>query len=214
MQDKILNITNGDYFNAYFMAKFGGVAIPFCENMMDGAVLTDLFSDRFVKLRCAALKVTEGEYRQKMRVPEALAANDYAKICLWFGKDTFCQMNLLALLAYLEQIDCRVPLTLYYVDDETLEVIEGNIDVTLGRYRQIYQEIFLSRALPRDLGVLHKRAIELYFDYHSQDGMLSRLVRENADKTRSELICLLLGASKEYGLSDLQAEGLIDNDFG
>ena len=30
-KDEILNITNGDYFNKYFIAKFGGVSVPFCE---------------------------------------------------------------------------------------------------------------------------------------------------------------------------------------
>ena len=45
INDEILNITNGDYFNDYFLAKFGGTAIPFCEVMMDGETVTDIYSE-------------------------------------------------------------------------------------------------------------------------------------------------------------------------
>ena len=31
MVEKVLNITNGDCFNGYFISRFGGVAVPFCE---------------------------------------------------------------------------------------------------------------------------------------------------------------------------------------
>ena len=51
MNNKILNITNGDYFNEYFLSKFGGEAVSFCEAMMDGDVLSDIYSNEFIKLR-------------------------------------------------------------------------------------------------------------------------------------------------------------------
>ena len=57
--------------------------------------------------------------------------------------------------------------------------------------------------------MLCTRAIDLFFDYHSESGQLVELIRANVDKERSELICLLLEKSKDYGLSDLQAERLI-----
>ena len=41
------------------------------------------------------LNVSENEYRSKMNVCEILSKNNYSTICLWFGKDTFCQMLML-----------------------------------------------------------------------------------------------------------------------
>ncbi len=210
MDNKILNITNGDYFNEYFISKFGGVAVPFCEAMMDGETVINIYSHQFIELRAKSLNVTEDEYRSKMYVYDALNNNDYPSISLWFGKDTFCQVNLLTLLAYLEQIEYQGELKLNYIDDEMFEVLDSNIDVKLGVYSKMYGDVLISKSLPDDVGVLNARAIDLFFDYHSKNGELANLVRANANKEKTELICLLLDKSRDYGLSDLQAEKLIN----
>ena len=209
MNAETLNITNGEYYNEYLLSHRGGISVPFCESIMDGEVVMDIYSDRFIALRTKALGVTVDEYKSKMHVYNILKGGEYRSLCLWFGKDTFCQVNLLTLLAYLEQIQYHGEIKLNYIDDETFDVIESGIDVKLGAYSKIYEEILIFKRNPRDLGVLCAGAIELYFDYHSTDGKLAKLVRANADKTKTELVCLLLEESKEYGLSDLQAERLI-----
>lgn len=210
MKDKILNITNGDYFNNYFLQKYGKPSVAFCEDMMDGNAVSDIYSDDFIKFRSSELNVTIAEYREKMHVFDALNENIFQNLCLWFGKDTFCQMNLLTLLAYLEQTEFCGKVSLNYIDDETFEIIEKNIDVPLGFYKKVYEDILISGKLPRNLGVLDRNAINLYFDYKSDNGNLSRLVRENADKDKTALLILLMENSKEYGLSDIQAEKIID----
>ena len=205
----VLNITNGDYFNNYFIDRFGGVAIPFCEAMMDGDTTAEIYSDAFIKLRASALNISEQEYRAKMLIFDLLSKNTYSKIHLWFGKDTFCQMNLLALLAYLEQKEYQGKLQLTYIDDETFEILDADIDVALGSYQKTYEEVLIKKSMLCDLGILDANAIDLYFDYLSDSGMLSDLIKKNTDKNENDLISLLLEASKDYGLSDLQAKKLI-----
>ena len=209
MHDKSLNITNGDYFNEYFIAKFGGEAVPFCEAIMDGDVVMNVYSEEFIQLRSKTLHVSETEYRAKMYVYDSLNKNTYSSICLWFGKDTFCQMNLLTLLVYLEQMKYCGKVTLNYINDETFEIEESDIDVKLGIYSQIYEDVLIAKHMPNDFGILDAKAIELYFDYHSDNGMLANMIRMNVDKDKTELIGLLLKESTDYGLSDLQAERLI-----
>ena len=209
MENKMLNITNGEYFNQYFISKFGGIAIPFCEAMMEGEGVSDIYSQKFIELRAKSLNVTENEYKSKMFVYAFLNNDNYPSICLWFGKDTFCQMNLLMLLAYLEQIGYQGKIILNYIDDETFEVLESNIEVKLGTYSKIYEDVLVSKTVPKSVGVLSERAIDLFFDYHSDNGELAKLVMANAKKEKMELIHLLLDKSKDYGLSDLQAERLI-----
>ena len=177
---------------------------------MDGEVVDIVYSNEFIKLRAKTLNVSENEYRSKMSVCEILSKNIYSTIYLWFGKDTFCQMNLLALLVYLEQIKYQGKLILNYIDDVTFEQIESNIDVKLGVYKKIYRDVLISKYKPKELGVLEARAVDLYFDYHSNNGMLATLIKNNADKSKSELLSLLIEASKDYGMSDLQAERLIN----
>ena len=122
-------------------------------------------------------------------------------------------MNLLTLLAYLEQIEYQGRLILNYIDDESFEVIEADIDVKLGIYSKIYKDVLISKSTPKYLGVLDVRAIDLYFDYHSDKGMLSNLIKKNINKEKTELISLLIEQSKDYGLSDLQAERLINSNL-
>ena len=207
-RNKVLNITNGDCFNDYFLSKFGGEAVPFCEAMMDGDTISDIYSDEFIELRSKALGVSAKEYKSKMHVQTAPLEN-YSELRLWFGKDTFCQTNLLTLLAYLEQIEYGGQVFLNYIDDENFEVIEENISVTLDSYKRIYEDILITKKHPTNLGVLDAEGIELYFDYLSDTGALAQLVRENSDKDDLNLVCLLLKNSKAYGLSDMQAEMLI-----
>ena len=207
-RNKVLNITNGDCFNDYFLSKFGGEAVPFCEAMMDGDTISDIYSDEFIELRSKALGVSAKEYKSKMHVQTAPLEN-YSELRLWFGKDTFCQTNLLTLLAYLEQIEYGGQVFLNYIDDENFEVIEENISVTLDSYKRIYEDILITKKHPTNLGVLDAEGIELYFDYLSDTGALAQLVRENSDKDDLNLVCLLLENSKAYGLSDIQAEMLI-----
>ncbi|MBE6696299.1 MAG: hypothetical protein E7587_07590 [Ruminococcaceae bacterium] len=204
-----LNITNGDCFTEYFLAHFGGEALPFCEAMMDGETLPDIYSDKFVELRSRELNVTPDEYKSKMYVPLSLSEKKYSELRLWFGKDTFCQMNLLTLLAYLEQIRFDGKVILNYIDDETFELLDDNVTVTLGVYSVLYSEILINKNKPTDYGILVPEAIDLYFDYHSENGALTQLVRNNSSEDETSLICLLLENSKTYGLSDLQAEAII-----
>ena len=209
MCKKVLNITNGEYFNRYLISKTGEESVPFCEAIMDGEVVADIYSERFISLRAKTLNVTEDEYRAKMYVHNILQSNEYQRICLWFGKDTFCQVNLLTLLAYFEQIQYCGELKLNYIDDETFDVLESNIALELGIYGKIYKDVLISKCMPDNIGILFARAIDLYFDYHSESGALAKLVMANLSKGKSELIAFLLEESMEYGLSDLQVEKLI-----
>ncbi len=209
MNTKVLNITNGDAFNVHFLKTFGGEAVPFREAMMDGETVTGVYSDDFVKVRASELGVSIEAYRANMAAYDALNGTEYTELGLWFGKDTFCQMNLLTLLSFLEEIGYLGKIILNYIDDETYDVLEENISVELYGYRAIYETVFIKRELPSEVGVLDLNAIELYFDYHSDNGTLANMVRENSDKDEMALICLLLEASKKYGLSDIQAMRLI-----
>ena len=209
MNDKALNITNGDAFNKYFISKFGTKALPFCEAMMDGNTVLDIYSDEFVDVRSKELGVSREEYKSKM-LTCGVDVLEYEKLNLWFGRDTFCQMNLLTLLAYLEQINYHGMVILNYIDDETFEVTTANIQVELGIYKNLYEQILINKNKIDSLGILVPETIDLFFDYHSESGALAEMVRNNLDMEHTDLICRLLYNSKEYGLSDIQAKRLIE----
>ena len=213
MHNKTLNITNGEYFNEYLLSKTKEKAVPFNEDMMDGDTVSDIYSEEFIATRSAALNVSTKEYKSKMQVYDELTQNNYSELRLWFGRDTFCQMNLLTLLAYLEQMDFNGKVILNYIDDLTRDVIEADINVTPGIYKKLYEDILIHKRMPDAVGVLSQKAIELYFDYLSDTGYLATLVNQNAGMDENEFVKLLLENSKDYGLSDLQAKRLIETNL-
>lgn len=212
----ILNITNGDAFNEYFLNTHPGEkAIAFREAMMQGRAEKKIFDENFILLRSAELGVSPDEYAEKMSDIISLGnkQNEYSEICLWFGRDTFCQLNLLTLLAFLEQTEYQGDIGLILVDDENFLQLSALNHVTTGIYGNLYRRILIDRdagIAGCDTGVIDRKAIMLYFDYLSDDGRLARFIRSQPqEKGEDELVRLLLKESYDYGLSDIQARNLI-----
>lgn len=209
----ILHITNGQYCNAYLQARTQQPCVPFCEAMMEGPASADIWSEGFIRIRAAALGVSTDVYRSNMGLPALLDAHPTADTCLhlWFGADAFCQVNLLTLLAWLEQRGFDGRVTLHTIDDRTFREVCAAAPVTLGGYTALYRRILLDRApVEGDLGVLHPRGIALYFDYLSADGALARIVRDHPHEERTALVRRLLDCSADYGMTDRMAAALID----
>ena len=214
----VLNITNGDYFNSYFLeqlhTEYTGDALPFREAMIQGETVNEVFSNEFIRIRAKELSVEETTYRNNARNFLNFCAKhtDYQELRLWFGKDSFCQLNLLTLLATLEKIGYEGKLTLFIIDDESFEILEKDIPLQLGIYQNLYEKILVQR-IPApnatEYGIIYKRAIDLYFDYLSPDGTLAKYILKNRDKDERTLIKELLLQTKEYGLSDLNIIDLI-----
>lgn len=209
MKAKTLHITNGDCFNDYFRARHDGVALPFREVMMDGDVTAPIFSKAFVSLRAAFHGVSEDTYRDGIAFCNLLASGDYPAVHLWFGKDTFCQLNLLCILAYLEQIAYTGEITLHYIDDHTYQVLHANIPVRLGIYQTAYKVALVDHRMPLQTGVLVPLALMHYLDYLSEDGTLAHLIRKNSNLGKDALLRLLIDKTADYGLSQEQCERLI-----
>ncbi|MBQ7374312.1 MAG: hypothetical protein IJW64_07130 [Clostridia bacterium] len=207
----LLNITNGDYLNSKLSKENEGEFFPFREAMMQGETTPVVLNDEFIKTRAKSLNVSQDLYIQNARdlINFADSHFNYSKLKLWFGKDSFCQLNLLTLLALLEQINYRGDIELALIDDESGEVLQSEISVKLGGYKSIYKTTLIDRQMIAELGVIEKRAIEFYFDYLSPNGKLANLVKQNANLSQEELIILLLNNSAEYGLSDILAKELI-----
>lgn len=207
----LLNITNGDYLNAKLAQENEGEFFPFREAMIQGEATYPILDNRFIKARAKSLNVSAEFYKEKAKdVLELLLCHKrYSKIKLWFGKDTFCQLNLLTLLAYLEQIYYVGEIEIVIIDDETGNTLQSDIKVVLGQYSAIYKAILMSKQMGTELGVIDRHAIELYFDYLSLDGYLANLIKENSNLDDNQLLVLLLESSKEYGLSDLNIKELI-----
>ena len=66
MNSEVLNITNGECFNEYFINKYKEISFPFNECIMDGEVHEDIFSNEFILIRSKCLNVSLDVYNNKM----------------------------------------------------------------------------------------------------------------------------------------------------
>ena len=119
-----INITCGQYANDYYSKTHNNeVFIPFNEAMIYGNPHEDIFSKTFILERIKTHKTTLEEYMSKMKdfldLKDKL--NQY-EITFWFGEDEFCQINLLTLLAYLEQINYKKEITLNLINETTYDI--------------------------------------------------------------------------------------------
>lgn len=73
--------------------------------MCIGGVTEDIFSSEFNKYRCAAHHITINQYNEVVLKPLQMIFDfQISHIILWFDEDMFCQINLLTILGYLDQI--------------------------------------------------------------------------------------------------------------
>ena len=209
---KIINITNGEYCNNYIQNKTNIHSIAFNEAMIGGNKTSDIFSDEFINIRHSYHNITKEMYLEKISpiIDLRKYIDAIKRINLYFGEDSFCQINLLTLLAYLEKINYKGEIYLNLIDDYTFEIIKENILVNLGHYTSLYNDLVVNKQYNNNLEVLSSKAVDLYFDYLNDNGRLATIIKNNKNIDKNKLIIKLLAETKEYGLSNILIEELIE----
>lgn len=209
-----LHILNGQAMYEHFSRSQlmgSGHYIPFNEAMCDNESCADIFSPAFNRLRAAGHRVSLAEYEDVTMKPlTCLLDKQYRCIVLWFGDDMFCQINLLTVLAYLEQISFQGTVYYHMVQELTYDVEETAIDP--NNYQEIYLEVLLDHRLPTaKLMPVMDQGIRLYLEYVQDDNSITAYIRDNIDQPQDQLLEHLFLLFPQYGLGDLQYIKMIDN---
>ncbi len=106
----LLHITNGDSFTERLNTlKLGGDVITWREMLCEGKTLTNVGSESFWKTRFEFLnknyKVSKSSFIEKTLKEYRSLCNhkQQDQIVLWFEYDLFCQINMLAVISWLQQ---------------------------------------------------------------------------------------------------------------
>jgi len=208
-----LNILNGqamyDYFKEHHFDE-NNVYVPFNEAMCVGEVVEDIFSREFNKYRCNAHHITMEQYNEVTLKPlEVLFKEQFLDIVLWFDDDMFCQINLLTLLAYLDQINYNRKITFNLMNRE-FQVVNC-FEFGIEGYYKIYKQVMIDRVIPKnvDLSIMDK-GIKLYFNYLKEENEITIYIRQHEDLHRDILVRELLKTFLQYGLGDTQYIKLIE----
>lgn len=209
----ILNILNGQMMYEHFYThQLMGKSdyVPFNEAMCSHDTSDTVFSDVFKKLRASGHQVSIKEYENITISPlKPLFEKRYKCIVLWFGDDMFCQMNLLTLLAYLDQVGYDGKVFFNMVNEMTYEVEETEV-IPLG-YKEIYQQVLIHRRLPKaQVMPVMFQGIRLYLEYLKENNEITTFIKKHLDKPQNELLKQLFHLFPQYGLGDVQYLKIIE----
>lgn len=206
-----LNITSGDYFNNYIKTKENGIFLPFNESIITGPVDIHIFSSKFINIRSNYHEVSKDEYLNKLsNIVNPNYINTFDEINLWFGEDTFCVINLITILAYLEQI--KYSGIIYYtrIDDYTNEIIKEKELIKLGIFNKVYETVILNKTfIQTDISFIDT-TITNYLDLHNGLDNVSKYIQNNLDLDDNTLLINSLNNSKDLGLSDVIIQKIIN----
>lgn len=208
----VLNILNGQaMYEEFTDKKLMGDSdyVPFNEAMCVNAATNQVFNEEFIQTRAKGHHDSVENYRKKVIDPlDKLFHKKYACIVLWFGEDMFCQMNLLTLLAYLEQsgYDGKVFLNSFREDEFKVSQTE----LTLGYYDSVYKDVLVNHKKPStELLPVMYQAIDLYFEMQKENNAVVKYIANHKDLPTSELVKRLFELFPTIGYGDSQYIELI-----
>ncbi|CAN7286111.1 AraC family transcriptional regulator [Rossellomorea sp. LjRoot5] len=185
--------------------------IPFNEAMCWGETCENIFSDEFIEMRSKVHHVTRDQYVDITQKPlQPLVNESVDHMALWFDEDMFCQMNMLTILAWLDQREYKGTVDLHLVDHQYKPVSEYSLQAK--GYAALYELVMIHRTRPEDV-VLEplKEGIELYLNYREKDSELMMYILKHRDVPAEKLVWLMLENFREYGLGDTQYEEMINS---
>lgn len=209
----VLNILNGQVMYEEFKNKKlmgDSEYVPFNEAMCVNATTTSIFDHAFIQTRAAGHKESEENYNTKVIKPlNILFERNFNYIVLWFGEDMFCQMNLLTILAYLEQSQFKGKLFFNSFREDEFKV--SQTELTLGNYYSVYEEVLVNHRKPTNeiLPVMYQ-AIKLYLEMQTENNAVIRYILKNKNLPTSELLKRLFEVFPTVGYGDTQYLELID----
>jgi hypothetical protein len=183
---------------------------PFNEAMCVNKTTERIFDAEFINVRASGHHVSVNDYIQRVIDPlESLFKKKQQCIVLWFGEDMFCQMNLLTILAYLEQSGYKGQVFLNSFREDEFKVRQT--ELKLGHYHSVYQEVLINHRKPAtELLPVMYQAIDIFLDMLKEDNAVVKFISKNKDLPTSELLKKLFERFPTIGYGDSQYLELIN----
>jgi hypothetical protein len=207
----LLHILNGQAMYEEFKSKrFMGNYVPFNEAMSVNATTASIFDQAFIETRAFGHHESVENYSNKVITPlNQLFQKNYNEIVLWFGEDMFCQMNLLTILAYLEQSQYKGKVVYNSFKEDEFKI--SQTELTLGSYYSVYEEVLINHREPStELIPVMDQAIELFLEMQTEDNAVRTYILNHKHLSTSELLKQLFEAIPEVGYGDTQYLELIE----
>ncbi|MFC4411208.1 AraC family transcriptional regulator [Chungangia koreensis] len=209
----VLHILNGQaMYEEFEDGKLLGDSdyVPFNEAMCVHTTTNFVFDQKFIETRAFGHHDSVENYRKKVIEPlDNLINKQYEGIVLWFGEDMFCQMNVLTLLAYLEQSGYDRNVYLNSFQEDVFKV--SQTELTLGNYSSVYEDVLINHHKPSIVLLpIMDRAIDLYLDMLKEENAVVQYISDHKELPESVLINRLFIRFPDLGYGDVQYRELIN----
>jgi hypothetical protein len=165
--------------------------------MVDGKPKELIFSKEFIQERVKTHHTNLKLYQDIVVCHLSFISNE-KEIHMYFGKDMFCQINMLTLLSYLDQQKYDKNVTIHLCDEKNKKVIDKITIHPLG-FHFLYHKIMCEHVFIKTPLPYLNEAIPLYFQYFYKDKQtINNLLLKCKDLNG------LLKKDTFYGLGDVQ----------
>ncbi|WNS76256.1 AraC family transcriptional regulator [Bacillus sp. DTU_2020_1000418_1_SI_GHA_SEK_038] len=207
-----LNVLNGQEMYHFFKKTQRiqqEIMVPFNEAMCYGNTSANLFSDEFNAIRAQTHDVSSVKYHEITLEPlQPLLSKNFMHLALWFGPDMFCQINVLTILAWLDQTQCKKTIDLHLINDNYEHLEKFALEV--NGYYDLYKQVLIDKTMPATIYPEPlMKGIELYLNYQNEDSVLMLYIKSNSNVPEKVLVYDLMRNFPEYGLGDIQYMELI-----
>ena len=182
-------------------------AVAWREAMILGPAKKEIFSRAFNEARAAWLGEKLPEY--ETRVVEylnlkALVAQE--NLLLVFGREAFCQINLLTLLCALSQSGRKAPVVIRLIDEFSGNVTLREFAFVEWSLAEEWYQTLLIEGRPFSSSPLLwpelKKAAVLFLLLREEQNEITDIIEEHADLEETALVSLLLKWDRDFGLGD------------
>ena len=179
---------------------------PFGEAVISGKLTENIFSKEFISARAASLGTSPEKYSRKIAQPLSKLRPD-DEVHLWFGKDMFCQMNLICVLAVLEKAGIKSAIFHEVFEDQMIE--KGSTVIETSGFSEVFRSVLINHKPVVTSVDSVNSAMEMYFEFISTNGPLCDFIRSNNEDSVLTLTFKIIKGFAQYGLGDIQCKELI-----
>ncbi len=207
MEEKVMHIASGQSVADDLISKGVCNVYAFNEAMCEGHPTKDIYSYTFCVERANAYGISLDEYYDRH---VDLTVDGIEEMHLYFDYDMFCCMNVITLLAYLEQICYKGNIIFHLVEQNGTANVLDTFVIQLGKYYDLYENVLILQKFDEcDIDYINQ-GIKLYLNYKQEDNEIISYIKKHHDLDKTKLCKDLLQKFMNYGLGDITFLKLID----
>lgn len=180
-----LHVLNGDSSLAQFnKTELEGATFVWREILCEGTTKKDLTSDAFWETRLKFLQKIvpdfDPEQQQQLKVQfQNLNLSNYKEIVLWFEYDLFCQVNLIALLSWIYNLNTTTKVSLICLGEHpNYQKLVGLGEINSNEFAALYPQ----RILLEDIDLAFADNIWKIYCSDKQEHLLTTIAQSKTPK--------------------------------